>query len=296
MSDIPELRDLTVFAAVCRERSFSRAAAALESSQPRVSTRMAALESRLGTPLFVRTSRGVMPTAAAEALLPYALRCLELVAEGWRAAGEAQQVLQLRVNAPDLLATTVFPRLLLGLEERRVQLVPNTGHSAEVIAALLDGLCDLGLILGRSAPAGLEVHPLHFTPNVCVVPPEHPLPEVAAPEQLGELPVIVPLGQDFAELMARLGIRRWSALEPVAAVRAAALETGRAAILPRLAVRNELRHGSLRELRLKSGAAAELGGWPVSAVLPRRKRQSAQARAALEVLSRFDWGGTQRVS
>lgn len=59
---LPPLAQLLAFEAAARHRSFSAAAAALGTSQPAVSQRIAAFEADLGTPLFRRTPRGVEPT------------------------------------------------------------------------------------------------------------------------------------------------------------------------------------------------------------------------------------------
>ncbi len=59
---LPPLAQLLAFEAAARHRSFSAAAAALGTSQPAVSQRIAALEGALGVTLFQRTPRGVAPT------------------------------------------------------------------------------------------------------------------------------------------------------------------------------------------------------------------------------------------
>lgn len=61
-------RALRMFHQVCRAGSITGAARALNLSQPSVSSAMALLESRLGTPLFERTRSGVVLTPAGEAL------------------------------------------------------------------------------------------------------------------------------------------------------------------------------------------------------------------------------------
>jgi DNA-binding transcriptional LysR family regulator len=65
-SDLP---DLTVFATVAEERSFTRAAARLGVSQSALSHTVRALEKRLGLQLLARTTRSVSPTPAGTALL-----------------------------------------------------------------------------------------------------------------------------------------------------------------------------------------------------------------------------------
>lgn len=63
------LGDLAVFVAVADERSFTRAAARLSTSQSAVSNAMRRLEEQLGLRLLARTTRSVSPTEAGETLL-----------------------------------------------------------------------------------------------------------------------------------------------------------------------------------------------------------------------------------
>lgn len=64
-----ELGDLTVFLAVAEDRSFTRAAARLRTSQSSLSQTVRRLEARLGLKLLTRTTRSVAPTEAGEQLL-----------------------------------------------------------------------------------------------------------------------------------------------------------------------------------------------------------------------------------
>src|SRR4051812_21801959 len=64
-----ELGDLSTFMVVAEERSFTRAAAKLGTSQSAVSHTVRRLETRLGLRLLVRTTRNVAPTEAGERLL-----------------------------------------------------------------------------------------------------------------------------------------------------------------------------------------------------------------------------------
>jgi DNA-binding transcriptional LysR family regulator len=61
--------DLSAFAAVAKERSFTKAAAKLGVSQSALSQTIRALEERLGLRLLTRTTRSVAPTEAGERLL-----------------------------------------------------------------------------------------------------------------------------------------------------------------------------------------------------------------------------------
>ncbi len=66
---IENFNDLAAFAAVARERSFTRAAAQLGVSQSALSQTIKALEERLGMRLLTRTTRSVLPTEAGERLV-----------------------------------------------------------------------------------------------------------------------------------------------------------------------------------------------------------------------------------
>ncbi|NVO12554.1 MAG: LysR family transcriptional regulator [Rhodoplanes sp.] len=64
-----ELGDLTAFQAVAEQRSFTRAAAKIGTSQSALSHTVRRLEERLGVRLLTRTTRSVVPTEAGERLL-----------------------------------------------------------------------------------------------------------------------------------------------------------------------------------------------------------------------------------
>src|SRR6202167_1573296 len=74
-----DLGELSAFATVSEERSFTRAAARLGISQSALSHSMRGLEKRLGIQLLARTTRSVSPTAAGAALLQELAPALERI-------------------------------------------------------------------------------------------------------------------------------------------------------------------------------------------------------------------------
>lgn len=74
-----ELADLSAFATVAEERSFTRAANRLGISQSALSHSVRGLEKRLGLQLLARTTRSVSPTAAGTALLQELAPALERI-------------------------------------------------------------------------------------------------------------------------------------------------------------------------------------------------------------------------
>jgi DNA-binding transcriptional LysR family regulator len=74
-----DLGELSAFAIVAEERSFTRAAARLGISQSALSHSMRGLEKRLGLQLLARTTRSVSPTAAGTTLLQELAPALERI-------------------------------------------------------------------------------------------------------------------------------------------------------------------------------------------------------------------------
>lgn len=83
-----DLGELSAFAIVAEERSFTRAAVRLGVSQSALSHSMRGLEKRLGLQLLARTTRSVSPTAAGAALLSELAPAFERIE---RAVGEARK-------------------------------------------------------------------------------------------------------------------------------------------------------------------------------------------------------------
>jgi DNA-binding transcriptional LysR family regulator len=83
-----ELAELSAFATVAEERSFTRAAGRLGISQSALSHSVRGLEKRLGLQLLARTTRSVSPTAAGAALLQELAPALERIE---RAVAEARK-------------------------------------------------------------------------------------------------------------------------------------------------------------------------------------------------------------
>jgi DNA-binding transcriptional LysR family regulator len=83
-----DLDQLSAFAMVAQERSFTRAAVRLGLSQSALSHSMRGLEKRLGLQLLARTTRSVSPTAAGTALLHELAPALERIE---RAVAEARK-------------------------------------------------------------------------------------------------------------------------------------------------------------------------------------------------------------
>ena len=114
MADDPDWALYRTFAAVAHAGSFTAAARSLGSTQPTVGRQIEALEALLGTGLFVRSTRGLTPTPAAERLLPYAEAMAAAAATLRRtSSGEARgEFGTVRLTAGEFTGAEVLPPIL----------------------------------------------------------------------------------------------------------------------------------------------------------------------------------------
>ena len=154
------LRFLETFVAVARLRSFTSAAASLNTTQAAISGRIAALERSLGISLFERSSRSVTLTAQGELALPHA----EAVLQHYRAlqhavAPTARLPVRIRIAAGASIAQSFLPAFLKQLADEHpevtIELV-TAGSAANAAVALLADRVDLAMLLGPVPQAEVE--------------------------------------------------------------------------------------------------------------------------------------------
>ena len=114
-----DLRDLQVVLAIADAGSTAQAAELLHLTQPAVSRALLQAESKLGTPLFERTSHGLVPTLAGEQLVTGAPGILaELCELEHRARTPASKPQRLRVVCECYTAYHWLPSALASLREK----------------------------------------------------------------------------------------------------------------------------------------------------------------------------------
>ncbi|MGB3376469.1 MAG: LysR family transcriptional regulator [Microbacterium sp.] len=138
MHDIDLLR---TFLAVHRVGSITAAAGELGLSQPAVSDRIARLESHLGEPLIIRTSRGTTPTPAGDRLAVRIAEPLDRLRDVWTPTSEAKGLVRIG-GASDVIANRVVPALA-PLTAHGVQLAFTLGLAPALLEALVAGELDL---------------------------------------------------------------------------------------------------------------------------------------------------------
>ncbi|WP_165325991.1 LysR substrate-binding domain-containing protein [Stakelama tenebrarum] len=133
--------------------SFSRAAVQLGRSQSAISMQLKKLEEQAGAQLFVRKGRGLVPTAAGEALIAYARKIVDLNDEAALALGAATTTGVVRLGLPQDFFEDVMPATLTAFSGRyptaQVDIRAGQNHklAEEIAAGRLDGAivyCDAG--------------------------------------------------------------------------------------------------------------------------------------------------------
>ena len=161
--------------------SLSAAARDIGVSQPALTKQLARLERQLGVPLFVRSIRGVTPTAYGQALLPRArivraqlLQAAEALAQ-LRGEREGQVCVALSHLATVLLVPAVLPAFRARWPGVRLRFVPPT--FAQLLTGLREGEPDLAVTQLPAEDLGAEfvVRPLLGATLAAVVRPGHAL-------------------------------------------------------------------------------------------------------------------------
>ncbi len=145
-----DLNLLQAFHAVHAEGSVTRAAVRLGVSQPTVSHALARLRRLYGDPLFVRTQRGVAPTAQADRLadaVRHALHVLDVALQEGVRYDPAASDRTFRLHMSDIGETIFLPRLLQSLAERApgVRIETFQFDDGDIGPALESGRIDLAL-------------------------------------------------------------------------------------------------------------------------------------------------------
>jgi DNA-binding transcriptional LysR family regulator len=175
-----ELIDLRTVSVAARLGSFSRAAEALNLTQPALSRRIAEVESTLGLALFERLPRGVRPTAACVAFLRHAEVALNSIENARNAAlaVENRRVRDLAIgileNLCDQPMLSACRRALSGLDGAAINFRPRS-LSAEISADLLADATRLGLRYGRDPDPQLEAMWIADDPIAIACAASHPL-------------------------------------------------------------------------------------------------------------------------
>lgn len=263
--ELPNLTSLALFVKTTELGSVGLAAQACGLSQPSASTRLKALERRLGIPLLVRSPAGSRATPEGVVVLDWARQVLESAGSLLVGALAMRQrrgaVLDLAASMtvaeyllPSWLMTfqSIMPHVNIGFS------AVNSARSAEMVLA---GECEIGFVEGPRPDPGLKSALVARDRLVIAVSHKHPWARRRTKLQPREL-----AGTQLISREAGSGTRltfeqRMDPFGPLApplielnstsAVKIALLTGSAPAVLSELALQDELRDGRVTEVKIE---------------------------------------------
>ncbi|WP_338618125.1 LysR family transcriptional regulator [Achromobacter sp. E1] len=214
-----DLNLLVVFNELHKHGRVSAAAESLGISQPGVSNALARLRKLLGDELFLRTSRGMVPTPYAESLaqpIADALAALHGTLNARVAFDPARSERAFVIGVNDVGETYFLPRLMRALDQVAPSVTIRTVRttSIDVRDEMERGRMDLAMGFLPGLKGGFFQRRLFRQPYVCIFRQDHPLARsgVSARQfRAAEHVAIVSEGTGHGvvdEVIARAGIRR----------------------------------------------------------------------------------------
>ena len=261
------LRQLKVFEAVARHRSFSRAAEELHLTQPAVSTQVAKLVEHAGLPLFEQIGKKIHLTPAGEEMLRCSREIIQKFQEAEEAMAQFKGVSGGRLNVSVISAGDYFfPRLLVEFAQRHAGVTLNFGvcNREELLAQLQDNVTDLAVMVRPPEDSDTLAQPFAPHPYVIVAPPNHPL------AQASRIPVQRIVREPF--VVREKGSDTWNSLVDAfgahlpslnVAMEIRSTETIKQAVMAGMGVSFLSAHTISRELQAGSLAVLDVQGFPL---------------------------------
>ncbi|MCX5197742.1 LysR family transcriptional regulator [Streptomyces sp. NBC_00249] len=290
---VPDLGALELLLAVARVGSLSGAARHLGITQPAASSRIRAMETRLGVALVDRSPRGSTLTPEGALVTDWARRVVE-AAEAFDAGAQAlrgRRDSRLRVAASMTIAEYLLPGWLIALRGERpgTAVSLHAGNSADVAQRVLTHEADLGFVEGLSVPEGLDSAVIAQDRLVVAVAPSHPWARrtrAVGADELARTPLILrERGSGTRQVLDAALAASGGLAEPLlelastTAVKGAALSGAGPCVLSELALGDEL---AGRRLVAVPVAGARLGR-ALRAVWPTGSRPAGPARDLLSL-------------
>src|SRR5438105_133446 len=287
-----ELHPLKVFVTVAQERSFSRAAEKLLRTQPAISLSIQRLEDEVGEKLFDRAAKDLQLTAAGRVAFDYARRFETLQGDLENALAELRDKSAGRLAIGANESSTLY--LLDSVEQYRkrfpkIKVQIQRSQSSRIPAQLIDGELELGVLTYDPEDARLLSRVLYTDHLAFIVSPKHRLSERKT-VPITDLGTETFIAHNVVSPYRGSVIRAFQnhkvplnihvEMPTVEAIRKMVERGQGVAFLPRMCVEHEIRHGLLREVKVKE---LELER-QIRLVYPARRALSHAAQAFLELV------------
>lgn len=195
-----ELRHIRYFLAVAQEMNFTKAAEKLCIAQPPLSRQIMDLEDELGVTLFNRNRHALSLTDEGVLFKQYAIQVLDLVDHSTSEVRELKHGLQgmlnlgtVEGNAPRLLANWISE---FHEENPHVQYTLWNGNSDDVVQRVMNGLCEVAIIMEPHNGVGFNSIPIYVEKWVAIIPKNHPIlkskSKKVTMDQIADYELIIP--------------------------------------------------------------------------------------------------------
>jgi DNA-binding transcriptional LysR family regulator len=287
-----ELHSLRVFLTVASEKSFSRAAEKLLRTQPAISLAIQRLELVLGEKLIDRSAKDLLLTDAGKIVLEYARRFENLQGDLENALAELRDKSAGRLTIGANESSTLY--LLDHIEDYRrrfpkIKVQIRRSVSSKIPAELIDGDLELGILTYDPEDERLISKVIYTDHLAFIVSPAHRLAarkDISITELGSETFIAHNVVSPYRGMVIREFQRHKVPLNmdvempTVEAIRKMVERNEGVAFLPRMCVEEELRHGLVREVKVKEMEMER----KIRLVYPARRALSHAAQAFLELV------------
>ncbi len=286
---------LYIFYAVATHHSFSRAAEALDITQPAVSIQIQELEKSLGATLFHRRSRGLRLTEVGETVMAYSQQIFSLSSKLLETIQELHglQLGRLTLGASTTPGEFVLP-LAVGQFRRShpgIQVELSLANTRLIVQRILNHEIDLGMVGDWPQQQSEELELTNYLNDeiVLVAAPDHPVAKLrplSLEQVIGHGLIVREEGSATRSTAERcftdLGVTPVVALSLGSnqAVKQAAVAGGGIGVISRLGITAEVRAGMLTILQVENWDCRR----PLILVRPKDRYLSPAQRAFLEFL------------
>lgn len=256
---------IKTFLQVMELNNFTKSAEILFCTQAAVSIRIRKLEKYLGVQLFERTGKAIIPTDAAKAFHPYAVKILKTLDQGRDIARDSQLLSEtsIKITSSHTPGGYLLPKLIYEFnhEYPNIHITNHVQYSKRVIRDIENQVYDLGFISQpqKVDQSVLDLVPLIDDPLAIVVSHDHPwakrksieISELAEERFLLSNPNSTLI--DYIQLKGNCSLRKKNmvVMGNLEAIKQSVHNNFGVSILSKFSVATEINHGLLTEVTLE---------------------------------------------
>lgn len=259
-----DIHHLKVFLSVFKNKSFSKASEELSLTQPTISDHVKSLEEELNCKLFDRLGRTIMPTKEAEVLYNHAMEIIEKADNIKDVIGQFKKEItgELIIGASTIPGTYLMPAIISSFKKKypSVFFQIAIADSEEIIKKVLKHELLIGIVGSKLGNEQIHYMPFMEDELIVVSAPSMLKKERTTLNELIKFPMVLrEEGSGTRRETEKILEERGISFEDIKisgifgstdAIKQAVKEGLGVSILSRLSVKDELKYGILKEIKL----------------------------------------------